>query len=126
MPDQARLSVRPSPLVHGRFSFQDEAAGSVQQAHQALRLAEILIRGVIRWRLLPRVAYVQRSGNASPVLRLAAKDEADFASWSMTWSPWGGWFLADVRVGPWMRGRLISTACGAQSLMSGGRIGQQR
>src|SRR5687768_6664204 len=28
MPGQARLSVRQTPLVHGRFSFQDEAGGS--------------------------------------------------------------------------------------------------
>ena len=28
MPGQARLSVRQSPLLRGRFSFQDEAAGS--------------------------------------------------------------------------------------------------
>jgi hypothetical protein len=47
--------------------------------------------------------------NASPVLRLAAKGKADFASWSMTWSPWGGWFLLTFA---WLvdAGQLTSTA----------------
>jgi hypothetical protein len=35
MPDHARLSVRQYPLVHGRFSFQDEAGGfKSSEAHK--------------------------------------------------------------------------------------------
>jgi hypothetical protein len=67
MPGQAQLSlVRQSPLLHGRFSFQDEAAGSsparpttpVVICRNARRLS-------LRSRLLACVARAQRPQNAS-------------------------------------------------------------
>jgi hypothetical protein len=53
VPGQARLSVRQSPLVHGRFSFQDGVKASVHWRP----ITRPKIRG---WRWSPVARYCER------------------------------------------------------------------